>query len=152
MVRCPHFSIDDDSGNSYLPLVPESPDWSFGEPEIEDDTRTNDQSGYGSSRSRSTYGGNRSAPAPGVPVPRGAPSGSDHERNPRRWRLALLARTNKRRMESDKPNQLLQDLLSKSMRGICFFGTSFIMWFLEVCVGTARLSTAIRMAGLTTLE
>ena len=55
-------------------------------------------------------------------------------------------------MESDKPNQLFQDLLSKSMRGICFFGTSFIMWFLEVCAGTARLTTAIRMAGLTTMD
>ena len=42
-------------------------------------------------------------------------------------------------------------LLNQSLRGIAFFGVSYVYWFLEICAGSAKLTQAVRMCGLTAL-
>ena len=57
------------------------------------------------------------------------------------------------RLDAEDYNTLKSvSVLESSYRGICYFGTSFIFWFLEVCSGSARLTAAMRIAGCTTLD
>ena len=53
-----------------------------------------------------------------------------------------------------KTAQALQaeQVVSHSLRGIRYFGSSYCYWFLEVCSGIAILTQAVRLRGLTVLE
>jgi hypothetical protein len=46
----------------------------------------------------------------------------------------------------------MRRMLDSSLRGIAFFGTTYICLFLEVCSGAAVLTQAVRACGLTSLE
>ena len=57
-----------------------------------------------------------------------------------------------RPVTSDKTDDLAGTMVARSVRGIRYFGTSYFVYFLEVCAGMAVLTQAMRIAGLTVME
>ena len=53
--------------------------------------------------------------------------------------------------ESDD-DSMMGAMLAQSFAGIRYFGASFVVWFLEICAGSATLTQAVRAAGVTTLD
>ena len=63
-----------------------------------------------------------------------------------------LVRDTGAQFNSNKLRARASHVLQKSAMGLVFQGTCYCYWFLEICAGSAVLTQAVRLAGLTTLR
>ena len=110
------------------PLVPSS------EIPAEEESASESTSG---SRSRSERRGH-ARPKPTGPIARRPTLGSEQERPQQRPRsVTFVEDKSGAKAKSSTAVKKQQDVLARSLKGMCVFGTSCIAWFLEVCAGTA---------------
>ena len=75
------------------------------------------------------------------------------ETSRRRLVAAKLSQQSKTATASVKRKSVKSDdIFHRSLRGACYFGFNFVVYFLEVCAGSAVLTQAMRMDVLMTLD
>ena len=58
----------------------------------------------------------------------------------------------RQRYHDGDDRQRMGKVLERSFRGLVYFGTSYFVWFLEVCAGKAVPTQALRMCKMTIME